>query len=191
VRFDNYGHGNSSGDIAEQNMSTWIEGARSIIQHITNEKVIIVGSSMGGWIATIIASIFHQRIKGLINLAPAPDFTSYIWQNLSEQQQEEIEKNRSIRLQDRNLLITYDLIQDGQKHLLLDKKNIQIYCPVHIIHGMKDSVVPFENSVKLASLIASNCVIVKLLKDGRHNLSEHLDLTMITDSLNAINFLNV
>ncbi|AGJ02017.1 Glycosyltransferase [Rickettsia prowazekii str. NMRC Madrid E] len=142
---------------------------------------------MGGWLALLAALRFPDKIKWLICVAPAPDFTENIWQNISLDDQNKMKKEGIIEVSSENCKhkypISYKLIEDAKKHLLLRKQQIEINIPVHIIHGMLDKNVPYNVSVKLLEKITSKQIVMKLIKDGNHNLSREEDLKVITNSL--------
>lgn len=181
--FDNLGHGNSSGEMLDQTIGGWVEAALAIINLCYNDELVAVGSSAGAWIALLVALKKKALVKGLLCIAPAPDFTEHIWNRLSLTQQEKLLKDGKIILGRYN--IPYSLIQEGKNHLLLDKK-IDIHCPVHLIHGLQDEDVPYGTSLTLFERIESEKVILKAIKNGDHRLSTEANLELINNSISEI-----
>ncbi|AAU03813.1 alpha/beta hydrolase [Rickettsia typhi] len=187
IVFDNFGHGNAYGQFEDQTISDWLEGVALILDKLIETEAILIGSSMGGWLALLAALRFPDKIKCLICVAPALDFTENIWQNISLNDQNKMKKEGIIEVSSENCQhkypISYKLIEDAKKHLLLRKQQIEINIPVHIIHGMLDKNVPYNVSVKLLEKITSKQIVMKLIKDGNHNLSRKEDLKVIANSL--------
>jgi pimeloyl-ACP methyl ester carboxylesterase len=190
IVFDNFGCGNASGRFEDQTISDWLEGVSLILNELIDTEVILVGSSMGGWLALLAALKFPNKIKGLVCLAPASDFTQDIWQNISLGDQNKMQKEGVLEVEGKNCEhkypISYKLIEDAKKHLLLTKNKIDINIPVHLIHGMLDEDVPYNVSVKLLEKITSKQIVMKLIKDGHHNLSREEDLKIISNSLEEV-----
>ncbi|WP_041405245.1 alpha/beta hydrolase [Rickettsia canadensis] len=190
IVFDNFGHGNASGRFEDQTISDWLEGISLILDKLVDTEAILVGSSMGGWLALLAALRFPNKIKGLVCLAPALDFTEDIWQNISRDAQNKMQKEGMLEVSSKNCEhkypISYKLIEDAKKYLLLTKNKIDINIPIHLIHGMLDDDVPYNISTQLLEKIVSKQIVLKLIKDGHHNLSREEDLKVITNSLEEI-----
>lgn len=190
IVFDNFGHGLASGQFKDETISSWLEGVSLVLDELIDKEAIIVGSSMGGWLALLAALKYPEKIKGLICLAPAPDFTEDIWQNISNDDRHKMKEKGVLEISGKSCNYTYPishkLIEDAKKHLLLTKKKIEINIPVHLIHGMLDDDVPYNISLKLLEKITSKQVVMKLIKDGWHNLSRIEDLQIISNSLEEI-----
>ena len=179
VRFDYSGHGRSDGDFIAGTLSHWTEDALAIIDTLTQGPVVLVGSSMGGWIMLNIACRRPTRVQGLVGVAPAPDFTrDLMWETFSPQIKESL-RTDGLYLQPSDYgdpyPITLALIEDGKNHLLLDNP-IPIRCPVHILQGMADKVVPWTHAPRLVTALNSTEVTLTLTKDGDHSLSRDNDL---------------
>jgi pimeloyl-ACP methyl ester carboxylesterase len=186
VRFDYSGHGESKGAFEEGTISRWLEEARAIFEARARGPQIVIGSSMGGWIALLLARSLAKRaapsvsLAGLVLIAPAPDFTEELmWAQFSPEIRQEIEtKGRWLRPSaygEHPYPITRALIEDGRKHLLLDKP-IEVGCPVRILQGALDPDVPYAHAVKLVSCLAQDDVVLTLVKDGDHRLSRPEDI---------------
>jgi len=179
------GHGRSSGQFSEGTLGQWRDHACHILETITSGPQILVGSSMGGWIMMLLALQYPQRIVGLMGLATATDFASQlILPALSEQQRQELNNQGETLLSYSGLPITQRYIQESINHNLLDTEHIaNLTCPVILIHGLKDSVVPWRWSFKLQEALGSESVTVIVLKQGEHRLSDSETLDILIDNL--------
>jgi pimeloyl-ACP methyl ester carboxylesterase len=183
LAFDYSGHGLSSGKFEEGTLSQWLADSLDIIDHIPLTPTILVGSSMGGWLAHLAALQRPNRVVGLLGIASAPDFLEELmWQKFSPNQQAEV-KNQGWTViptdyNDVGWTITKNLIEDGRKHLLLDKP-IPLTIPIRYLHGLKDASVPASYSHKLVELVTSQDVRLTLVKAGDHRLSREEDKRML------------
>jgi pimeloyl-ACP methyl ester carboxylesterase len=189
LRFDYQGHGQSSGAFEDGTIGCWTEDSLFIIDHLIKGPCVLVGSSMGGWIMLLTALAQPEKVAGLLGIAAAPDFTEdLILASLSAAQKENLEKDGHVDLPseyDGSYPITKALIEDGREHLLLRQK-IPLLVPLRLIHGMKDADVPWQTSLQLSQMIASENVETILVKDGDHRLSEADDLSRINGVLDAL-----
>ncbi len=191
IRFDNFGHGQSSGTFINETIGSWLNGLELILTELTNGHVILVGSSLGGWLALLASLKFPEKIVGLVCIAPAPDFTEEaIWQKLPPDKQEQMQLEGYLVVGGHNCKqkypLSYQLISEARNHLLLNKDSIELNCPVHLIHGMLDNDIPYTISQRLLQKITTPNIVLKLIKDGDHRLSRPLDLEVITNSLSEI-----
>ncbi|MDE1151835.1 MAG: alpha/beta hydrolase [Micavibrio sp.] len=179
VRFDYTGHGSSSGDFKEGNISHWLQDSQNVLDELTTGPQILVGSSMGGWLALLLALSRLDRICGLTLLAAAPDFSEDIyWQEFGEEERRHLARTGLIyRPSDYGepYPLTAQLFEDGRKHLLLHGK-INIPAPVRLIHGRKDPDVPWQKSERIRAALTSGDVRVIYVDDGDHRLSKPHDL---------------
>src|ERR1700682_4495520 len=192
LRFDYSGHGESGGAFEAGAISRWLEEGLAVFGHAATLSgslgpQIVVGSSMGGWIALLLARALAAKGKdgdakmaGLVLIAPAPDFTeTLMWAQMSPEVRREIEQKgawlRPSEYGDGPYPITRALIEDGRKHLLLDRP-IEIGCPVRILQGVLDPDVPWRHALKLVSCLAQDDVVLTLVKDGDHRLSRPEDI---------------
>jgi len=187
LRLDYSGHGQSGGDFAEGCIGMWTEDAALIITHITGDKpLLLVGSSMGGWIALLLAKRFAARLSALLLIAPAPDFTAdLIEPNLQPPQRDSLAKHGFFHPPSEYgppAPITQKLLDDGRHHLLL-RAPIPITLPVRILHGMMDADVPWQRSLTLAERLDSQNLRLIFVKDGDHRLSRDQDLALLTQTL--------
>ncbi len=185
VRFDYSGHGESDGEFTEGTIGRWLEESLAIYAHFTEGPQIVIGSSMGGWLALLLARDLVQRknsapIAGMVLIAPAVDFTEELmWKHFSEAIKGEIEQKgswlRPSAYGEEPYPITRGLIEEGRKHLLLGGL-IETRCPVHILQGVQDPDVPWRHAVELVSRFSRDDVVLTLIKDGDHRLSRPEDI---------------
>ncbi len=181
LRLDCSGHGVSDGHFEEGCIGEWAEDARRVIAAETEGPLVLVGSSMGGWIALLTALAMPQRVAGLLGLAAAPDFTEdMMWEALPPHDRQKLMVEGILRLSGEygELVITRRLIEDGRTHLVL-RGPIALACPVRLIQGQADTTVPWETALKLAARLESRDVQVTLVKDGTHRLSRPADLALM------------
>ncbi len=181
--FDYTGHGASSGRFEDGTISAWAADAEAIVDQITHGPLLVVGSSMGGWIMLLLALARPTRIHSLVGIAAAPDFTeALIWQGATPAQRAELLANGYCLVRsayDGSLYpITRALIEDGRRRCLLAGP-IAIDCPVHLLHGQRDPDVPWQTSMRLAEQLTSNDVTIELIKAGDHRLSTPADLARL------------
>jgi pimeloyl-ACP methyl ester carboxylesterase len=189
LRFDYSGHGASGGRFEDGTIGIWTNDALAVIDKQTDGPLILVGSSMGGWIALLAALERRDRIAALIGIAAAPDFTeALMWQALSFEQRATLMQNGVLHVPSQYgepTPITRALIEDGRKHLLLADP-IALDCPVRLLHGQCDADVPWELALRIADELTSTDVRVILIKDGDHRLSRPQDLALLCETLAAL-----
>lgn len=182
VRFDYFGHGASSGRFRDGTIGRWTRDTLQIIDEQTEGPQILIGSSMGGWTSLLAALARPDRIKALILIAPAPDFTeALMWSRFDEAARRAIMED-GIYYEpsdyEEPYEISRELIEDGRKHLLLGGP-INMTCPVRILHGALDTSVPFSHVQSLFGALAGGDVIMTLIKDGDHSLSRDPDISRL------------
>lgn len=190
IRFDYSGHGNSSGNFVDGSIDTWLKDALHVIDELTDKPQILIGSSMGGWIMLLAALARQNKISALLGLAAAPDFTEeLIWNYLSDDQKNELSKNKQILYSNEFCEDAYPisekLITESRPHLLLDKE-IPLNLPIHLIQGMNDKDVPFSTAIRIAEKVQSQNVKISLLKDSGHRLSSFKELEFIFNSIEEL-----
>jgi len=182
LRFDYSGHGSSSGRFEDGTIGIWTADALTAIDRLTDGPLILIGSSMGGWIALLCARARQDRIAALVGIAAAPDFTEELmWQAMDSEQCGRLMEHGMIHVPSRYgdpTPITRALIEDGRNHLLLSAP-IPLRCPVRLLHGQADPDVPWETALRIAGQVASTDVQVTLVKDGDHRLSRPQDLALL------------
>ena len=187
-RHDYSGHGESGGRFRDGTISRWTEESLAVFDAFTDGPQILVGSSMGAWIALLMARELKRRgetkrLAAMLLIAPAPDFThELMWPQLSDAQKREIvEKGfleEASQYSDEPNIYTKALFDDGKKNLVMTAP-IDLGCPVHIVQGMKDPDVPYAHAMKLAECLPSENVTVTLVKDGDHRLSREQDIALL------------
>lgn len=182
LRLDYSGHGASGGRFADGCIGDWAADAEAVIRHATQGPLVLVGSSMGGWISLLLATRFAERLHALVGIAAAPDFTEdLMWAQFPPEIRAQIERDgmwqRPSQYGDA-YPITRRLIEDGRNHLVL-RAPLPIAAPVRLLHGQRDPDVPWQLSLKAAETIAGDDVRVVLVKDGDHRLSRDADLALL------------
>jgi pimeloyl-ACP methyl ester carboxylesterase len=180
LRFDYRGHGASDGSFDDSGIDDWLQDALAVLDELTEGPLILVGSSMGGWLAILAALAREERIAGVIGIAAAPDFTEdLIWRQLSEAEQKTMMEEGAVlqpsEYGEKPYRFSRKLIEDGRKHLLLGRA-IPLRCPVRLLHGMADPDVPFATALRIAEKLETTDVALCLIKDGDHRLSRDADL---------------
>jgi pimeloyl-ACP methyl ester carboxylesterase len=182
ARFDYAGHGASDGRFTDGTISRWRDDALAVIDAATEGKLVLVGSSMGGWIALLAALVRPARVAGLVGIAAAPDFTeALMWEAMAPAERARLLADGVLISPNEYgapLQITRGLIEDGRRNLLLEAP-IHLEIPVRLLHGQQDNDVPWERSLKLAHCITGNDVRTVLIKDAGHRLSRPSDLAVL------------
>jgi pimeloyl-ACP methyl ester carboxylesterase len=190
LRFDYLGHGESSGDFRDGTISLWREDALEAIDRLSEGPLILVGSSMGGWIACLAALARPDRVAGLVLVAPAPDFTEKLMKPaLPEAARRAIETqgvwiSRSGH-EPEGMAISRALLEDGARWSILDGP-IAIAAPVRILQGGRDADVPWEHGLRLAQALESSDLVFSLVKDGDHRLSRPQDLERLVAAVEQL-----
>ncbi|MGO8116029.1 alpha/beta hydrolase [Rhizobium leguminosarum] len=199
IRLDYSGHGLSGGSFGDGTISRWLEEALAVIRHVAPDRVILVGSSMGGWIALRLAqelarqggmTLDGPKLAGMVLIAPAPDFTSELIEpNLKAKERKSLAERgyfeeRSQYSPEPNIY-TRALIEDGRKNRVLDGI-IETGCPVHILHGMKDADVPHAHAMKLVEHLPADDVVLTFVRDGDHRLSRPGDIALLLSAVKGI-----
>ena len=189
LRLDYSGHGASGGRFEDGTIGQWARDALAVIDHLSDGPLVLVGSSMGGWIALLAALARKERIAALIGIAAAPDFTeALMWQAMMPAQRDTLMREGIIHVPSQYgdpTPITRGLIEDGRNHLLMNHP-IAIDCPVRLLHGQRDPDVPWETALSIAERVASQDVQVTLIKDGDHRLSRPQDLALLQQTLGSL-----
>jgi pimeloyl-ACP methyl ester carboxylesterase len=190
VRFDYAGHGQSSGRFEDGTIGGWTADALAVLDRVAQGPQVIVGSSMGGWIAVNLAMARPDRLAALVGIAAAPDFTEdLIWHDLPPEAQMRLETDGVIYepsdYGDKPYPITMTLIHEARDHLRL-RGEIAIDRPVRLLHGMLDPDVPWKRSLMLAEKLRTPDVRVVLVKDGDHRLSREQDLALLTRTVEEL-----
>ena len=188
VRFDYSGHGESGGAFVDGTIGRWLEESVAVFERFCAGPQVVIGSSMGGWMALLLARELARRpatgasLAGLVLIAPAPDFTELLmWNDFSpDVQQEIIAKGVWLRPSHYGepYPITRALIEEGRNHLLLGSA-IEVGCPVRILQGAQDPDVPWQHAFALAHRLPADDVVLTVIQDGDHRLSRPQDIARI------------
>ena len=197
VRFDYSGHGRSEGAFEAGTIGKWLDEAEAVFRQVAAGSRIVIGSSMGGWIALLLARRLMERapeeaarIRGMLLLAPAADMTrDLIWEKLPEAAREELMAAGRVSIPseygDEPYVITRELIEEGKAHLMLEE-GLEAPFPVRIHHGEKDADVPWEHGLKIWRAISGEDVSFTLVKGADHRLSTPRDLRLMQEVVLAL-----
>jgi len=189
LRFDYRGHGQSSARFEEGCIGDWADDAYEAVTRLTEGPQILVGSSMGGWIALLLAKRIPERIAGLVGIAPAPDFTESLWAGLSDAQRAEVEAKGQTEVgsdySEWPTPLTKRLFEDGRAQRVMTAP-LTLPFPVRLLHGTKDVDVPWTVSTDLLEHITCADARLTLLKDGDHRLSGERELSVLGKTVHGI-----
>lgn len=189
VRFDYYAHGQSSGAWERATVGRWRADALAVLDELTGGPQVLVGSSLGGWIALLAALARPDRVKALVLVAPAPDFTeTLMWDGFPLHVREALAREgRWIAPSEYGepVTITRSLIEEGRDWLLLDG-TIDLAVPVRILQGWRDRDVPWSHAVRLMESLTSRDVTLELIKSGDHRLSTQDDLDRLFAAVETV-----
>ena len=194
LRFDYSGHGASDGRFEDGTISLWLEDALAAIRAETAGRLVLAGSSMGGYMALLVARALSEaggaaRLAGVVLVAPAVDFTeALMWARASEAERRELLERgaweRPSGYSHSGYRITRALIEDGRRHLLFGA-TIRSHCPARILQGMGDADVPYRHALTLVEHMAGDPVTLTLIRDGDHRLSRPQDLALILEAVDG------
>ncbi len=184
IRFDYQGHGKSSGDFENGTIGLWTMDALAVLDHLTEGPQLLVGSSMGGWTALLCAKARPGRVKCLVGIAAAPDFTTRMWnEELSEAQRQTILREGLVKVPTEYgpepYILTQALFDDGYQNRVLNAP-LHLDIPIRLIQGMSDKDVPWQTALNITRALTSSDVDIILVPDGDHRLSEPQDLARLT-----------
>lgn len=194
LRFDYSGHGLSGGNFLELGIGDWLGEAIAMFEHIGGGKRIVIGSSMGGWIALLLARRLAEQgrsgeLAGLVLIAPAWDMTEILmWRKFSERRRREVETEGMTYVPSdygNPYPITKRLIAEGRSHLI-ENRGFDPGCPVRILQGFRDPDVPWQHALALLDLLTGDDVEFTLIKKGDHRLSEPQDLRRLTVTIASL-----
>lgn len=195
TRFDYSGHGQSGGDFQEGTVGRWLEEAAAVFARLTAGPQVLVGSSMGGYIALLLLRQLKQmqqaaRVRALVLIAPAWDMTDRLmWNRFPESVRKSIQSDgvylRPSQYGDEPYAITRSLIEEGRHHLI-GTAPFDPGCPVHVLHGLQDLDVPWEHTLDLVAHLSGDWTTVSAVPDGDHRLSRPEDLERMTIILDRI-----
>lgn len=190
VKFELSGHGDSSQEFKDCNITMWLEDLNAILSSLTEGPQVLVGSSIGGWLMFLYTMRNPDRITGLLGVSTAPDFTQALWKSLDKATKSEVRKKGVYHLKspysDEPYDISLELIQDGDKYSVLDMPGVEfVKCPVWLFHGEMDTEVPPSTALKLVQRL--QCPVeLKTIHDGEHRLSRPEDIQLILEGLDKL-----
>lgn len=190
VRFDYFGHGESSGDFRKGTIGRWLDDALAVFDEATEGPQVLVGSSMGGWIALLIALARPERARALVGVAAAPDFTEdLMWAQYPAPVRRVLEAEgvylEPSAYDSEPTPVTMNLIAEGRRHLLLGGP-IALDIPVRLFHGLRDADVPWQHGCRLLEALAGADATLTLSKSGDHRLSEPADLDRLIGAVEEL-----
>ncbi len=189
LRFDYTGHGQSSGTFEQGSIGDWFRDARDAVDALTEGPQVYIGSSMGGWIALLVAREQPERVAGLIGIAAAPDFTEdAMWAAASQAERAELTRAGRIAVPSEYgppLVITRHLIEDSRKYMVL-RQPLRLNCPVRLLHGTADIDVPQERALALLAHMDGPDIRLVLVRDGDHRMSGERELALLKETLNDL-----
>ncbi len=182
LRLDYSGHGESEGAFTDGTIGHWAADAAAVIAARVAGPMVLIGSSMGGWIGLLLARRLGAQLAGFIGIAAAPDFTEdLMWASMTPKERGLLEQQGRIEIASdygENLVITRALIEDGRRHLVL-RDRLALPCRVRLLQGQADPDVPWETALRLAAHIESPDLQTILIKDGDHRLSRPGDIDVL------------
>lgn len=182
IRFDYSGHGKSGGAFKDGTIGSWKDDALAVIDTLTHGKIVLVGSSMGGWIGLLATLARPEEIQAFIGIAAAPDFTRDIPKRMSEAQHEHMRTHGYFSVPSdydgEPMIVTKAFLEEGERHILLDGE-IGIDCPLRLLQGMKDSEVPWQWAHRISNALRTKDKKVILRENGDHRLSTDEDLAIL------------
>ncbi|KIC43411.1 alpha/beta hydrolase [Ruegeria sp. ANG-R] len=189
LRFDYSGHGESSGAFTDGCIGDWHEDTLAAVSRLTDGPLIVVGSSMGGWQALLLARVMPERIAGLVTIAAAPDFTEDgYWASFSDQQKSDLETIGHVELPSDYMepyIITRRMIEDGRQRLVL-RTPLDLQFPVRFLQGTADTAVSTETAVRLLDHVTGPDMQLLLVKDADHRFSDGPCLGLIEQAVRDV-----
>ncbi|WP_170475858.1 alpha/beta fold hydrolase [Ruegeria arenilitoris] len=189
LRFDYSGHGESSGAFTDGCIGDWHEDTIAAMRSLTDGPLIVVGSSMGGWQALLLARVLPDRISGMVTIAAAPDFTEDgYWASFSDEQKAALETVGHVELPSDYMepyIITKRMIEDGRQHLVL-RGPLDLPYPVRFLQGTEDTAVSIETAVRLLEHATGPDMRLLLIKDADHRFSDMRCLALIEQAVEDV-----
>ena len=185
--FDYTGHGNSSGDFNALCISDWLRDSVDIINSKVRGRHILVGSSMGGWLSLLLARMMPEKIAAIICIAPAPDFTSAIYKDLSDDKKQRLKRMETLYEgnPDWPIVLTEEFILDGEKNSILSSP-CRVSCPVRIVIGDSDHLISVEDTLKLLRHLEGDDISMYVMKHADHSFSTPACLEVLDNTINGL-----
>lgn len=189
LRFDYRGHGQSDGEFLDFGIGDWMEDAERVVGATTQGEIILIGSSMGGWIAVKFARDHGAQVRGLITIAAAPDFSEeHFWNNFSEAEKDQIRRGEFVERPsgyEEPYRISPKLIEQGRENLIFDQA-LSLSMPIRMFQGLEDQSVSSETAVRLAQHAKCDDLSLKFVKNADHSFSRNEDLALIFRQIRAL-----
>lgn len=189
LRFDYSGHGESEGAFTDGTIGKWTEDALAVFDALTKGPQILVGSSMGGWISLLLARQRKDRVKGIVGIAPAPDFVTEVFEStFTDAQKKELSENGITYMPsgyEDPYPISKGLVEDGARHRLLHTE-IDVSCPVRILQGTEDEAVAADKPERIKAALLSDNVDITMIEGGNHSLSRPEDIQLIDEAVKLL-----
>ncbi len=187
LRLDYSGHGESEGRFEAGSIAVWRDDALAVIAALAPGRVLLVGSSMGGWIGLLAGVALGARLAGLVGIAAAPDFTRAMAAGLDAAQNAALDRGDTVLLpaEPDPLPLTRAALDAGEACCVMDRP-IRLSCPVRLLHGQRDAVVPWRTALAIAERVESEDCRVVLVKDGDHRLSRPQDIALLTETVASL-----
>lgn len=191
LRFDYSGHGQSDGEFEQGTIGRWTQDVLFALDALTDGPQVLVGSSLGGWLALLVAMARPERVAAILTVSLAADFTAHVRDVLfSDAHRAELEKQGRVLVPDCHggepFAITRRLIDEAEAHLLLTREALPITVPMRLIHARNDQDVPWSIGNEIADRVEGNDVRVTVVKDGDHQLSRDQDLALMSRELDDL-----
>lgn len=189
LRFDYSGHGQSAGMFEDGSIGDWLEDAIAVIEALTEGPQVLVGSSMGGWLALVLAKRMPERLAGLVTIAAAPDFTEIgYWEKWSAEQRKTVMEEGQIALPSdygEDMVISRRMIEDGRKIRVLTEP-LRIDVPVRLLQGTADADVPPEVALRLLEHLDGGDIHLEMVKNADHRFSDPACLDTLTRAVEEV-----
>ena len=186
IKFDYSGHGKSDGLLQNQTISTWLGEAKYFIEKELNYPTILIGSSLGGWISLLLLKKIKKKITGFIGIGTAPDFTKYIFEELTEDQKKLFKIQNFVSFkseyEDSNFVFTKKFFKDAEKNFIIEKKIISS-AKIVLLYGNLDTSVKIESQLKILDALGSTDCKLIIVKGSDHRMSNNKDLSLIKKTL--------
>jgi len=171
IKLNYLGHGTSSGNMTDFTITDWFNNIKTIINKFANKKLLIIGSSMGGWFSYLTALEYPNKIKGILTFAAAIDFLTILIKPIANLNQEIVYKIKSNSETSKEHLITKKLLLDSEKYNLFDRNNLTFNFPIRMLHGMCDNIIPYNISIKFAEKVKCKDLQLNIIKNADHKFT--------------------
>ncbi|MDD2839546.1 MAG: alpha/beta hydrolase [Rickettsiales bacterium] len=179
IKLNYLGHGTSSGKMTDFTMTDWLNNVKMIIDKFSNKKLLVIGSSMGGWLSYLIALEYNGKVKGIFTFSMAVDFLTQFVEPVADLNKDIVYEIINSDGTPSGNLITKKLLLDSKQYNLFNKKDLTFNCPIRMVHGMCDSLIPYSNSVRFAEKIKCKDLQLNLIKNADHRMKMEGNLDIL------------